>query len=250
MISVVLVSALLAVAAGAGQKSTCVKNGPCACTFDGFTMDLSKMEGLVDDHAPMYKDKKPTQSAANFVYSYKPCYSFDYSNEMYSPCKGVASCQVDTTNSDQQNAGKQESAEFWEEDGKTMLRYLDDATFTLRETYVDLVCAGSNSFEVKGEQMGSNPSRYDYTLNTPQACRPGEGEGGGLSVGSVLCILLVVFIVVYIVGGILFMKFRVGASGFELFPNQTFWKDFPALIKDGTCFIISPCRKGGEYSKL
>lgn len=36
---------------------------------------------------------------------------------------------------------------------------------------------------------------------------------------------------VYLVGGILFNKYRKGATGKEMIPNFNFWTDFPLLVK-------------------
>lgn len=40
-----------------------------------------------------------------------------------------------------------------------------------------------------------------------------------------------VFVLIYVIGGILFLRFYRGASGVEMFPNYEFWKDLPFLIK-------------------
>ena len=38
-------------------------------------------------------------------------------------------------------------------------------------------------------------------------------------------------IVIYIVAGILIMKFRYQATGTDIIPNKEFWLSFPLLIK-------------------
>lgn len=40
-----------------------------------------------------------------------------------------------------------------------------------------------------------------------------------------------VLLVVYLVAGILFMKYRRGATGKEVIPNLEFWSSLPGLIK-------------------
>ena len=40
-----------------------------------------------------------------------------------------------------------------------------------------------------------------------------------------------VVITVYLIGGVLFNNFARGASGAELVPNVSFWKEFPILVK-------------------
>ena len=39
------------------------------------------------------------------------------------------------------------------------------------------------------------------------------------------------FVVIYVVGGILVMRFVRGARGVEMIPHYTFWSDFPLLIR-------------------
>ena len=40
-----------------------------------------------------------------------------------------------------------------------------------------------------------------------------------------------VLLIVYFVGGVLFMKFGKGAEGKETIPNVKLWSDFPFLVK-------------------
>ncbi len=41
----------------------------------------------------------------------------------------------------------------------------------------------------------------------------------------------IVIILVYVVGGVLFLHFSKGASGVEMIPNVSFWKEVPGLVK-------------------
>ena len=38
-------------------------------------------------------------------------------------------------------------------------------------------------------------------------------------------------IIVYIVAGVLLMKYRYNAAGTDVIPNKKFWMEFPLLIK-------------------
>ena len=40
-----------------------------------------------------------------------------------------------------------------------------------------------------------------------------------------------VILVIYLVSGILFMKYKRGATGKEVMPNIEFWSSLPGLIK-------------------
>jgi len=56
---------------------------------------------------------------------------------------------------------------------------------------------------------------------------------GGLSLGWILIITLVVLIVVYLVAGIAYNRFKLEKSGVELVPNVEFWKESPVYFKEG-----------------
>lgn len=58
-----------------------------------------------------------------------------------------------------------------------------------------------------------------------------EGPSGGLSTGSMLVIMLLVFILVYFGGGMLTLRILRGAEGREMIPNVDFWTDLPYLVR-------------------
>lgn len=81
----------------------------------------------------------------------------------------------------------------------------------------------------------------------------GASSSGGLSGGSVFIIIVLVASVVYVVGGCAFNKLKKGTSGAkESCPNNEFWFDLPALVKDGFLFTKSKLTgKGGDgYDKI
>jgi hypothetical protein len=47
-----------------------------------------------------------------------------------------------------------------------------------------------------------------------------------------------VVLVIYLVAGILFMKYKRGATGKEVIPNVEFWSSLPGLIKVGGYFYF------------
>jgi len=83
---------------------------------------------------------------------------------------------------------------------------------------------------------------YTATYQTPLACGGGGGGSSGLSGGSIFCIILLCGLFLYIVIGVLYKTFSLGATGAERFPNIDFWKDLPGLIKDGFSFTYNKLR--------
>lgn len=62
-------------------------------------------------------------------------------------------------------------------------------------------------------------------------------SSGGLSVGSILLIVLFSVGSVYLFVGFLYSRFVLGAKGLEQIPNYEFWKDFGNLQSDGCDFV-------------
>ncbi|EFA75184.1 hypothetical protein PPL_11258 [Heterostelium album PN500] len=108
---------------------------------------------------------------------------------------------------------------------------------------LDMQCTPGAGYVIKGG--AENPTTkclYQVSFSSGYACpgTPHEGgtpKKGGLGGGWIFVIILVVSISVYILVG-LAVNFKVrGLRGKEMFPNYTFWSDFPGLMKDGVLFI-------------
>jgi len=122
-----------------------------------------------------------------------------------------------------------------------------------RKMEIDFVC-NPQAGDGKPVFTAENPSlHYNFMWESKYAC-PKTALPGGLTGGGIFLILFFVGAAVYLVGGILWQKFKVGASGLELIPNLTFWTSLPGLIKDGVMFMVnSTCRRGagtGSYSQV
>jgi len=84
---------------------------------------------------------------------------------------------------------------------------------------------------IKGEQF------YKVTTaDSKYACAAPPGGYGALSLGTVIMIVITVLVVVYLVVGILWNKFREEKEGVDLLPNVEFWTSVPGLVKDGAVF--------------
>mmetsp|Transcript_21326 Transcript_21326/g.23828 ORF Transcript_21326/g.23828 Transcript_21326/m.23828 type:complete len:299 (-) Transcript_21326:49-945(-) len=97
------------------------------------------------------------------------------------------------------------------------------------------------------------------TVRSKNACPGGSSGGGGsgglggggVSVGTILLILLIVGIVIYIVAGVMWNRFkeqRPWSDKHHLLPNYYFWVNFPGYVKDGVMFLVNTATgKEGEY---
>ena len=112
---------------------------------------------------------------------------------------------------------------------------------------VNVTCGtGDESISIPTEG-GYQGCKWAFIYNSKYVCGlPKSGGGGagkgGLSGGSIFLILFFVGAFVYFVGGVLFMKYRRGASGADLIPNVGFWRDLPGLVRDGCVFSFNKAR--------
>ncbi|XP_064648431.1 uncharacterized protein LOC135500729 [Lineus longissimus] len=227
--------------------ATCVTNSPCSCTYDdgSGTVDISSLGNT--DGNPRLKDEIGTADSAK--YSYNPCTSFTEHE-----CKDVAVCYIiNNTERDYYiPAGMQPTAKFGMSGADLDITYTtaDDA-----KTIVTLKCDKTVTGEPKWEVLGKPPQATNmlitmtHNCNCPNACSAGAAMA--LSIGSILCIILLVGLVVYFGFGALFLFFVKKESGVNVVPNHTFWTGLPGQIQDGGKFVIgSITKKRGEYSEI
>jgi len=79
---------------------------------------------------------------------------------------------------------------------------------------------------------------YNVSWKTAYAC---SKSVGGLSAGSVLCIIFFVSLFLYLAIGMLVKHKRYESRGVDMVPNVDFWREVPSLIKDGFRFTYVKC---------
>ncbi|CAH1238350.1 M6PR [Branchiostoma lanceolatum] len=218
----------------------------CSCSMaDGSgVIDLSPLAST--DGTPRYKGYKATQPPDQYVYDWNPCQPFTDGD-----CVSVAGCQSDPDGGDNYGLGTQDSASFGSADDGTVLLAYSSGVRTL---LVTLTCTTTpTTFTVIGEDQTVG-STYGFELRSPCAC-PGAtascvSGGSGLSGGTVFIIIFIVTVSVYLIAGMLYQSFVKNATGIERIPNIGFWRDLPALVKDGGKLLISPCSKSSSYSNI
>jgi len=90
--------------------------------------------------------------------------------------------------------------------------------------------------------------KYHLLFSTKYAC-PGAG-GGGLDGGSIFLLILIGVAVLYLLIGILVMRFGKGATGAEMVPNHDFWVSLPGLFMDGCRFTVAKVRGKQSYNEI
>lgn len=164
-------------------------------------------------------------------------------------CEGAAVCQVAKTGSDTWPLGNPNEAVYAGDTGP-MLVYDDQSGHSpKRNSIIQFVCdeTATTGKITSAAEMGTDPVTFTFTFNTIYACQnapappgpepSGGGGGGGLSGGDVILIIFFPTVFLYLVIGMVYKRQRMGVEGTEMVPNVDFWRDLPALCKDGAKFL-------------
>ncbi|KAL3831677.1 hypothetical protein ACJMK2_023400 [Sinanodonta woodiana] len=225
-------------------QNPCVDKSSCKCTFkDGSVVDLSSLGNT--DLTPRFKD---VLSPDGNFYSFNPCYGF---NERPG-CTDAAIC---LTTSDhrthvlyaQANDGSFQNDEVSK---KLVLYYFNsDAGIP---AIVDLVCDEKVQVPIF-RTNGVLQTGLSMSLTSKYACVTSYKMTGsviGISAGTVLCIIFFSLLLAYLIGGMVFMRYRKNARGLEIVPHVTLWKSIPGLIKDGVLFSVCRPFRSTSYQKI
>ncbi|XP_046983635.1 cation-dependent mannose-6-phosphate receptor-like [Schistocerca americana] len=235
------------------KKRACKWENPCRCSFpSGLAIDFSEL-GFRNEWFMVAVE-------TNVTLFFHPCSDLklgpDYGAGNDCFC-GTSVCLLNSTSNDYTNLGRANETSFVNEDGLYNPIYLQ-YKYGNRTTTFRILC-DTESTDVNNTRLTVSPgstqeNHLKFELISAAACptyRPamspadfaaGAAADGGLSTGSVLCILLFVFLGVYFVGGALALRLLRGATGREMVPNIEFWSALPELVKDGVTFTLNGCR--------
>lgn len=226
------------------KSEVCQKLSACSCKTSDGVVDLSALPSFTNIRDPQ-----------NYLNDWNPCAARPCGNTGKGDVSICQTSNIPGTVASSYVNGYLRTARFIGEVGKDLvLHYTGDnvtgtGTAKLRQSSISLICVPNsavNNLTAKGEKVAEDVN-YIFTLRSPHACLV---PNPGLSAGSVLLILLFVAVMVYIIGGMLFLRFYRGASGVEMIPNYEFWKDFPLLVKDGMIFTFRGCKSDTTYSQI
>lgn len=217
-----------------GLADECKWDSSCLCKFtNGSVIDLKPINTKYRDGKEwMFKFTDPTKQQANFQYAFNPCYTVKTSDD----CTDSIACQQYVTGDPPEYfpLATMKGEEFITADA-LYVRYAAVGGDTARTLTVKLVCisSGDDTFEPVG-QPDPQKNFYNYTLTSQHCCS--SVPASHISLGTILCIIFIVVVVIYIIAGVLVNKFVRGATGAEIIPNRSFWTQQPGLIKEGFQF--------------
>jgi len=225
----------------------CQKLDQCSCKKNsGQIISLWEIDGGSN---PAFKNIVTTSPpGTRFLFDWNPCTKFNEGDG----CQDVLICQTDPDVAGHTSPCADSVVDFKvENDGTTTIKYeeLTDKSGYKRTVSINLKCdEGQSPGDISGvkEDFIPKDSKYRATLTSRCACDdgcpyPGETGGStGLSTGSILLIMFFVLLIVYVIGGILVNKFKMGVESMpEMCPNYQFWAGIPSLIKAGVVFSCS-----------
>lgn len=116
---------------------------------------------------------------------------------------------------------------------------------TVRYQFQCDAAAGVGTPDVVYESVAKTRCDYTVAWKTAYACPGGGPGGGGLfgGHGTMLTILFFVGAAAYVGGGMYYRVKKGGIPlGIEAVPNIDFWRELPALVKDGMQFTVTKAK--------
>jgi len=234
----------------ASLAETCEKIDDCSCKKDnGKVISLREIDG--GSKGPAFKgirDKDP--QSARYQYSWNPCTAFTVGDG----CEKVLMCQVDSPTSSTAPVAKTLSGFEVNSVGTIIMSYQQytDSSGFKRVLQVSLVCDDSKyPGETDGVSENFLPKNSAYSMIFKSKCACDDGcvsnpsGSTGLSIGSILLIVFFVVLFVYLIGGVVIKKYKMGVENMpEMIPNYEFWAGIPSLVKDGVVFTCTGLKTG------
>ncbi|XP_074623995.1 cation-dependent mannose-6-phosphate receptor-like [Acropora palmata] len=234
----------------------CEKINDCSCRkSNGKIISLEDVDG--GSKGPAFKGIptiSPTGSA--YAFNWNPCTKF---TESESGCQNVLVCQYNSNAPEETHPCASKVSEFQvNSDGSTSIIYQPYTSDLTRVFKITLVCnkneyPGQTTGVKETQQSDQDEPRYSMTFKSKCACEDGctypeNPSSHRLSTGSILLIVFFALLSLYLAGGIVIKKYKVGVQSMpEMLPNYDFWAQFPSLMKDGVLFSIKGLKSGYSF---
>jgi len=231
----------------------------CKGKIGGNNYDLGPLANAVGDG-----DIQTVDSTGN-TYYYRPCKSVSTvacSQGTNPPNPGT--CQKDSRMIPRYHSCGSTSTATWKarSDGEATGFFLH---FTSgeedRQSDIEFVCdPAAGTGNLTAATPTEQPTHYYHlqwksSLACPHTGGDGDGggdDGGGISGGWIFIIILICLVAVYLIGGVIYKRFRTEDRGLDLIPQKDFWFSLPFLVKDGHMYIWKKARGlcGAQYETV
>ncbi|CAF0920440.1 unnamed protein product [Rotaria sp. Silwood1] len=220
-----------------------------SCVYDvgnGQKLDIRTL-GYANGKGPKY-DNIPNPNPVKSTLSWNGCFSYSKSDS--GNCIDAAACSTNIGTGVSTVIAKQSEAQFEHNKNVNLLVYhTPDRLLT-----VYLTCVDADEDTVNGRQDDA------HTFNIyvqSRCCCPGKchysPDSRSISGGAIFIILLVSILFVYIIGGMIFLKYTRGATGSDMIPNRVIWINITSYALDGLRYSMQIIRKRDfnvDYEKV
>ena len=155
---------------------------------------------------------------------------------------------ADRTTGQSSIIARQSDVEFEHHDSVNLLVYHTSGNLLT----VFLTCRDADEDTISGSQ--DDRETFNIYIQS-RCCCPGKCHYSSESIGggAVFVIILVVLLFVYIVGGMIFLKFIRGATGPDIIPNRLVWTSIASYAIGGVRYSIQVVRNQSlevNYEKI
>lgn len=183
--------------------------------------------------------------------------SLNYTNG--SPCDSPSTHDRRKLNHDDDEDEEKKKKEDDDEDDKNSHKgeSKDSDDVRRKSTLISFAC-DPNLAEGKAHVsfVGTSPDQcaYFFRAKTVSACGGVTDPPTGLGAGGVFGVILIIFLAVYLLGGIAYQRTVMHQRGWRQLPNYTVWASIGSLARDifiiltSSCSRIFPRRQG--YNQL
>lgn len=225
------------------------------CKFRNHT-NMTVVNQIYKRLAPIDQKRFPVYDAANkYHYDVGICTAVsDYPSD---DDVGATQIEVDSSGHRVKKfiVGKISNVQIMAGTNWVLLEYYDGDSYkshcngSSRQATIMIICDENGSSDnPKLRVIEENRNKYSdcyylFELSHNCVCHKEPFMTVGLSTGSIIVIVFLCAVFAYLVGGFMYMRFVLGAKGYEQIPNYGFWQDFGNLLSDG-CNLV--CRSGNQ----
>lgn len=225
------------------------------CKFPRYP-NLTVVNQIYKRLAPIDQKKFLAYDAIN-KYHYNVGICTPVSNSPNEDDAGVTQIQLDSSGYLVQThvVGKISNVQIMAGTNWVLLEYLGGESYknyckgSSRQATIMIICDENASSDnpkfrvIEENRNKTNDCYYLFEMSHNCVCHKEPFITVGLSTGSIIVIVFLCAVFVYLVGGFMYMRFVLGAKGYEQIPNYGFWQDFGNLLSDG-CNLV--CRSGNQ----
>ncbi|KAL8714238.1 MAG: hypothetical protein Q9220_001967 [cf. Caloplaca sp. 1 TL-2023] len=227
----------------------------CAPVIETIESAVGINKGLLKNISAFYEWKGKTysigQTSTELVFRGREL-SLNYTNG--SPCDSSATHERrklkhdDDDDEDDKKGKKKDKEDDDDDDGKTShgSKPSKEDDTRRKSTLISLACDPNlPSGKAHVSFIGSSPDQctYFFRAKTMAACGGVKEPPTGLGAGGVFGVIFIIFLAVYLLGGIAYQRTVMHQRGWRQLPNYTVWASIGSILRDIFIILTSSCAR-------